>query len=222
MGYNLDDFIKMSDRKPAHGQKVVYYFEHTGFSEGTYERRYIEEMDKECDIFSGTRGWLVDEVTHWLAYEEAQGKCKSLPDDVKSLIAEYGWAGIGVGEDEDSPCFTYSIGLFETYRHPEIIIFGISFQMAHTFICDLVEMIAEDNRTFRPEIRYTDLLQNEVPVYFRKLNDETKDKYLCQADVYYDGVKRFPALQLVWPDKDNRFPWDKDCDPKIINLQILP
>jgi hypothetical protein len=37
-------------------------------------------------------------------------------------------------EDEIGPAFSYSVGLFKSYGHPEIIMVGLKQQLAHTLI----------------------------------------------------------------------------------------
>ena len=37
-------------------------------------------------------------------------------------IENHGWAVIRVSADADGPSFAYSIGLYQTFEHPEIII----------------------------------------------------------------------------------------------------
>jgi len=60
-------------------------------------------------------------------------KNKPLPapqgDSDRKLLADvqgHGWHVIGVETDEEEPGFAYSIGLYHTFRHPEIIVFGLS------------------------------------------------------------------------------------------------
>ena len=43
-------------------------------------------------------------------------------DKVLSDIEEYGWHVVKVMEDNSGPGFCYSIGLFKTFGHPEIMI----------------------------------------------------------------------------------------------------
>jgi len=39
------------------------------------------------------------------------------------------------------PSFAYSIGLFETYRQPEVICFGLPDKLGHEIINDVAELI---------------------------------------------------------------------------------
>src|ERR1035437_8186372 len=63
----------------------------------------------------------------------------------KEAIAKYGHYCVGVGadEDEDSPTFTYTLGLIETYTHPELVIVGLPPTLAHQIIADVVVLIKQ-------------------------------------------------------------------------------
>jgi len=52
---------------------------------------------------------------------------------------EHGWFVMKVGEDQDSPAFAYSFGLYEEFRHPEIIIFGLNLSHMHRHINNVVD-----------------------------------------------------------------------------------
>jgi hypothetical protein len=45
-------------------------------------------------------------------------------------------------------------------------------------------------------------------------------EYFGTAIGYYQGAD-FPALQLLWPDKDNRFPWEEGFDEEYVRHQPL-
>jgi hypothetical protein len=56
---------------------------------------------------------------------------------VSSDIASLGWHVIGVLGDEQGPPFAYSIGLFKTFSHPEVIILGLQPKVAMPLVNDL-------------------------------------------------------------------------------------
>ena len=64
------DWIDVKDRLPEEGQEVIYYFEYTGISIGIFKRQYIREFDHTFNCFSGSRGFLCDDVTHWMPLPE--------------------------------------------------------------------------------------------------------------------------------------------------------
>jgi len=62
---------------------------------------------------------------------------------VRADVAEYGWHVVMVSGDEEGPGFAYSVGLKETFGHPEIIMFGLRSDLMHTLINDLGEMLRQ-------------------------------------------------------------------------------
>ena len=64
------DWIKVDDRLPEVGQKVIYYFEHTGISIGKFMKAENNEDCQYGNIFYGKSGWLTDDVTHWMPVPE--------------------------------------------------------------------------------------------------------------------------------------------------------
>ncbi|GAA5444855.1 hypothetical protein Misp06_03047 [Microbulbifer sp. NBRC 101763] len=63
-------------------------------------------------------------------------------EEIQGNIKEYGWHFLFVfdpnGEYQD---FSYTIGLEESFGHPEIMIFGLKKDSAHAILADIVEDI---------------------------------------------------------------------------------
>jgi hypothetical protein len=49
-------------------------------------------------------------------------------------IAEYGWHCMNVVEDDGHPPWSFSIGFYETWQYPELIIIGRSRATAHQML----------------------------------------------------------------------------------------
>jgi len=58
----------------------------------------------------------------------------------KTNISNYGLQVIMVSGTDYSPSFAYSIGLFETYKHPEIICFGLAKKFREKWFAGLVSV----------------------------------------------------------------------------------
>jgi len=70
------EWISVSDKLPEEGQRVIYFFEHTGISIGKYKKTIIKddetgEIWDMMDTFYGLDGFLSDDVTHWMPLPEA-------------------------------------------------------------------------------------------------------------------------------------------------------
>ena len=60
----MTSWIKVEDKLPEEGQRVIYYFKATGVSVGHYYRA------ESRDCFGSISGWLCDDVTHWMNLPE--------------------------------------------------------------------------------------------------------------------------------------------------------
>nr|MBB6151316.1 hypothetical protein [Mucilaginibacter sp. SP1R1] len=58
----------------------------------------------------------------------------TIDQKLSNNIKQYGLQVLHVMADDTGPGFSYSIGLFESYGHPEIIIIGLKQQLAHKLI----------------------------------------------------------------------------------------
>ncbi len=128
---------------------------------------------------------------------------------VLPTLEEWGWYVISVA---DEPRFSYSIGLFEHFKHPEIIVFGLDSQRSHRIVNDAGRRIREGHR-YTLGVRYSDLLK-DYDCEFRVVDPTRYDGFLNYALHYYRGSS-FPALQLIWPDTHGNFPWDSDFEERF-------
>ena len=119
-------------------------------------------------------------------------------------VRTYGWGVVFVGcGDSTEPSFAYTVGLQRQYGHPEIVAVGVPPGVArtlnalgdrirdgHTFAAgDQPEVAIVGFRTELIEVDWTESHRN-LPVAWR-INGGPTD-----------------ALQLVWPDEHDRFPWE--------------
>jgi hypothetical protein len=58
----------------------------------------------------------------------------SIKEKLLNDIEKYGLQVMHVFGDELGPGFSYSIGLFESYNHPEVIIIGLRQDLMHQLI----------------------------------------------------------------------------------------
>lgn len=137
---------------------------------------------------------------------------------VSEDIKEYGWHVIKVLEDESGPGFGYSIGLFETFRHPEVAIIGLTPELTHDLINIIGELVRENkpliSSTFRSEI-----LDN-FDCYIIDVDENYYDEYFGQAINYY-GNKQFPVMQCIYPTVKGIYPWQSEWPVEIKDIQPI-
>jgi Domain of unknown function (DUF4262) len=122
------------------------------------------------------------------------------------LIARYGWAVTAVLPTPTDPCtpFAYTVGLTERAQ-PELVIAGLDPLIAQALLNDLAQRVIDHSAQLTHGQRLTDLIAG----YDAALVDGpiTQDLYPGTAIGRY-GADRVALRQIVWPDRDGRFPWD--------------
>jgi hypothetical protein len=136
----------------------------------------------------------------------------------KNNIIKYGLQVISVSGSEYLPSFSYSIGLFETYKQPEIICFGLPQNLGHEIINDVADLI-QSGEQIKCNTNYANIFRNSR-AEFLKIDDRNIIDYFGAALNYYGDIK-FPALQLIWTDTNDKFPWEEDFEENFLHDQPL-
>jgi hypothetical protein len=141
-------------------------------------------------------------------------------DDAKLIddIQKYGWTVMIVEATDYLPSFAYTIGLWKNYQHPELICFGLATTSLHSVLNVGGELVREGQR-LETGREYDDFFEQGtsqfISVQSRNLND-----YFGYA-LWFNKMNEFPALQLVWTDRNNRYPWNKGFEEEFIYRQPL-
>jgi hypothetical protein len=141
----------------------------------------------------------------------AEQKCI---DDVE----QYGLHIINVHEDAEGPGFAYTVGLFRTYQHPEIILFGLPPQTMHALLNDVADLIRSGSR-FEAGATSDEVLRDYLCA-FRAVPERHYEAHLGWAVWFYEG-RSFPALQLVYPDREHRWPGEASVREAFLAQQPL-
>jgi hypothetical protein len=151
-------------------------------------------------------GWVADRAGPGEPWQRSPAISEEDRDrKLLSDIEEIGWHDIMIPEDDDGPPFTYSIGLFRTFDHPEIIILGLDLDLMHQMINLIGEEIRQDRR-FADGESVSGILEG-YKVRFLHVVRRHYPEHFGYAHWYYKGDD-FPALQCLWPDRQGRFPTD--------------
>jgi hypothetical protein len=126
-------------------------------------------------------------------------------------VEEYGCHLALIEPDNYLPGFVYTIGLYKNYRHPEVICFGLNTNVM-AGILNHVRDIAKDGSAVVPNVLYPGYLQG-YQVQFIEVDKAFYPNYLGYASWFYDYSHDYPVFQLVWPDKQQLFPWDEAFNP---------
>lgn len=139
-------------------------------------------------------------------------------EQIKAHIKKFGLSVITVESTEYLPSFAYSIGLWETYKHPEIICFGLDTQTLHAIINDVAELI-KSAENINPNLEYQNIFQSNRAI-FLKIDNKNIEDYFGVAIEYHDSTQ-FDALQLIWTDRNNKFPWEVNFEKEFKYAQPL-
>jgi hypothetical protein len=128
---------------------------------------------------------------------------------IKEHIQKYGWRFQYVfdaeGEKED---FAYTIGLEESFGHPEIMIFGLERDTMHSLLQEVVNAV-RGGSVFKPGQRYAEILSGDYDVMFKPLKGSAYPEYAGMATDYYE--RPFQIYVMLWPDKNNVLPTESGC-----------
>ena len=138
-----------------------------------------------------------------------QDHCDHTPipqQKIQEKIDQFGCYIIQVKPDDYLPGFAYTIGLYQKFNHPEIICFGLSLDLLGAILNDACDRI-KNGQSFQVSIPYDDFIE-DFPMQLLQVDPSFYPDYLGIANNFY-GHRHYPALQLVWPDKQRLFPWEE-------------
>lgn len=128
------------------------------------------------------------------------------PVERKALtdIDESGLHIVHVPSEDGGAAYSFSIGLWHSFEQPEVVVFGLPEDVAHELLNSIADEAGEDKK-FRAEERHDELLIG-YPVRFVEVPKSAYARFLGLAQWVYQG-EDFQCVQLVWPDKQGRWPW---------------
>jgi hypothetical protein len=132
-----------------------------------------------------------------------------LSADEKQLLKDVYEEGVHivhVPHSEDGPAFSATIGLWFHFDQPEVIVFGMPEDVAGDLLNSVADA-ADEGKRFKHGENHTDLLVG-YPVKFLDVPSESIAEYLGSAQWAY-GDAEFAVVQLIWPDKQQRWPWQE-------------
>jgi len=143
---------------------------------------------------------------------------EELVDKTKSNVEKFGLQVIMVSSTSYSPAFAYSIGLWETYSHPEIICFDLPNDLGHEIINDVAEIIKGGEKIEIGKSYFQ--IFKDSKASFLIVDQRNLGDYFGAALNYY-GDNYFEALELIWTDRNNRFPWEENFEEEFLFRQPL-
>jgi hypothetical protein len=142
-------------------------------------------------------------------------------EKVLADIKKIGWHHVHVRAEDGEPSFAYSLGFYANFGQPEIIVFGLPPQIAQQLLNIAAIRFAGAKTAYETYKPYDDIAEG-MRIAFIPVDRRHYREYLGYAGWFYASIKAdFPALQMVWPDKQGRFPWEPNYDQSFSRLQLL-
>ncbi len=139
--------------------------------------------------------------------------------DAREFVAEvrkFGWMATHVYAGDATPSFTYTTGLSVLRNQPELIVFCLDMETAHGVLSNVVR--EADKRPSLPiGAPISGVLESGGIVLFP--TTAAKHAEWLLRSVWFYGTDDFPCQQVVFPDRNGRFPWQDGVDPAFRDLQ---
>ena len=138
---------------------------------------------------------------------------------VATTVSDHGWAISGRHGDQAAPPWAYTVGMWLTCRAPELVLCGLPVENAAAIINVIGERSA-DGADFGPDDVLRDVCP--APLTFRPVDPSWRetDGLLPISDSFY-GMVRPPYLQVLWSDRNDRFPGEHGFQREFDRLQPL-
>ena len=123
------------------------------------------------------------------------------------------------GQDPDTPEWSYTIGLWHSYGHPEILVVGLRPSLTQILLNNLRFSIASEGRSFGDGTIATDVIDGYV-CHFKTIPAAKYDDFFT-GDEWFYGNADFPAVQMLWPNTSGVYPWDVAADDYLRWVQPI-
>lgn len=134
-----------------------------------------------------------------------------------NCVREHGWFHTRVFDDKDRiPDFSYTSGFSVNHGYPEIILFSLSREVSASILWDFWRDLEAGKRPPSGE-KVRGIFGNADAVLL-PVAKSAYSEHLGWNRWFYGGDD-FECLQLVWPDRDGRFPWEGDFNDRFADSQ---
>lgn len=138
------------------------------------------------------------------------------------IVDEHGWHVTFVapreGSKDKQEWWGYSTGIYYRYQQPEILLAGLGYDTTVILINSVGDEVKAGLR-IEPDRPYNQFLRG-YDVIFKPVHPSHMGDYVGFAIWFYERAP-FPVLQMFFPDKKGKFPWEKGCQPEVKKRQPL-
>ncbi|MEV8514766.1 DUF4262 domain-containing protein [Dactylosporangium sp. NPDC051484] len=128
------------------------------------------------------------------------------PSQMIARVKKFGWSVQGVADyDEDEPDWAYTIGLWHSFRTPDLCMFGLDVEDMIAWLNDVAELVESGLRLQVNDV-VPDVLDG-FALHVRPVDESWHEGLFGQSLNFYD--RPVPMLELIWPDKNGKLPWEQ-------------
>lgn len=146
------------------------------------------------------------------APEGLEAHAKMVWDKVESC----GWAVVYTSSKADAVGHAYTVGLFENFSHPEIMIAGQP-QLASAVALNHLGLRVSRGENFEVCEPQNDVLEDRS-VRFSAMHPAWSERLMALNELY-TPLADLPAIQALWPDDAGVYPDEPGCDPSAFKRQ---
>jgi len=170
-----------------------------------------EGSEKKAAAFTSAR------LTTW---RSRQTELRESFIETLDVIERVGWQTWSIASpDRDEQDFCYTVGVNDIFGLPELISIGLDPKVGANALNCAVRMMREGRNL--TEGRIPDVLGGDIEVEFHSIDPKWLHRVMLRTNWYYEGAN-VPALQLIFPDLENRFQWHMQFDERFKQPMLLP
>lgn len=137
---------------------------------------------------------------------------------VARQVSEHGWAVPGISGGEDAPPWAYSVGMWLTCQSPELVVCGAPLENMAGII-NAIGVRVDDGVSVSPDAVLNDICPARLT--FRPVDLSWRMTCMFAVSDEFYGFVRPPYLQVVWADRNGRFPWEPRFQAAFAGAQPL-
>lgn len=151
---------------------------------------------------------------------EIERRRAELIEKIEDGIGRVGVFVIATWLEEERVPMNYTIGMQEASL-PELVILGVDQNVGHAVLNAAARKMRETGEAL-PEHQRLDKLIDNLDVVAVRLDPARAAEFLKLAAQRAENKElAFSAMQLVWPDPQNRLPWEPGFDTRFNAYQPM-
>lgn len=132
---------------------------------------------------------------------------------MQQLMADHGWAVQYVGPGDGEPQYCYTVGFYQ-HGLPELVVFGPTARGGQEMLNRLGDRVKAGQRYADGDV-VRDLTTKEL----RLMEVLDSREHLTVAHLLSRSERPLPALQVIYADRDGRWPWQPGS--RIADVPVL-